>query len=197
MSKFKKGDWVREDDVEPGDKMHVHGYRIHDVLPDGQYVLEVNDSEYSVMPESYLSGCVVEPRCTGWDWVLPEPANRFGLKVGDTVTIKSHDGVTHSARLDGKEFKVSGFHEGYQDGIARVYIDEGQPFHPYWFGLCRSDGSPLPEKPATKTIVLEEWCCLQRGTAYFDWQEVGNRSCVTMSWFKTGVTRELEVPDVR
>jgi hypothetical protein len=60
----------------------------------------------------------------------------------------------------------------------------------------------LPEitvsKPATKTVVLEEWCRIQSGTAYLEWQVVGNRACVsTTGWFKTGVTRELEVPDVR
>lgn len=196
MSKFKKGDWVREDDALPGDEMHVHGYRIHDVLPNDQYVLEMNEDDFRVTSESYLSGCVAEPRCTGWDWVLPEPANRFGLKVGDTVTIGTHDGKVYST-VKGS-YKITAIDDDYGDGIARFSLEglRGKPFHPYWFGLCQSDGSPLPEKPATRMIVVEEWCNVQSGTARFDWHIVGNRFCTTDTWFKTGVTRELEVPNV-
>ena len=35
MSKFKKGDWLLESDAEVGEDMRHHGYRVHDVLPNG------------------------------------------------------------------------------------------------------------------------------------------------------------------
>jgi hypothetical protein len=93
---------------------------------------------------------------------------------------------------------VSGFDEtGYRDGIARIVLEgtSGKGFHPYWFGLCLSDGSPLPQKPATKTVVLEEWCVYGSDRAIFEWHVVGRQIGKTDSWFKTGVTRELEVPN--
>lgn len=193
MSKFKKGDWVLEDDAKSGDSLRTHGYRVYDVLPSGSYVLEMYRGDFRVIPESYLSNCVVEPRCTGWDWVLPDPANRFGLKVGDTVTIKPHDAGDCYVRTS---HIITEIDDSFQDGIARFKLNDGlRGWHPYYFGLCQSDGSPLPEKPATKTILLEEWCNIQSGTARFDWNVVGNRFCTTVTWFKTGKTRELEVPN--
>jgi len=157
-----------------------------------------------------VMGCIFDPKDTNVaDWeddewycvlpkiVVPKQPNRFGLKVGDNVTFETHDGVTRCCGFRGTHV-VSGFDEnGYRDGIARIVLEEssGKTFHPYWFGLCRSDGSPLPQKPATKTVVLEEWCSLIQGCYTFVWKVPGNHS--TPIFFKTGVTRELEVPDVR
>lgn len=266
-AKFKKGDWVREDDAEPGDEMHVHGYRIYDVLPNDQYVLEMNESDFRVTSESQLCDCVVEPRCTGWDWVLPEPlidgpgkymnrtgkiveiirkvssnlfpehcwedkanmlyrpdgtyrvnpvsdgrdimakyveqptTNRFGLKVGDKVRLEAHDRRFWDSAKEGKEFIITSIDDSYRDGIARFNLD-GEvkgTWHPYWFGLCQSDGSPLPEKPATKLIVLEEWCTGVSEAASavtFVWRKSTSLSPIPAYWTRTGKTRELEVPDV-
>lgn len=196
MSKFKKGDWVLESDVEPGDMVKDYGYRIHDVLPNGDYVVEVNANEYSVWNEGNVNDCAVEPRCTGWDWVLPEPANRFGLKVGDTVTIKPHDardGYVSTSHV------ITEIDDSFRDGIARFRLDDMRPYpwHPYYFGLCQSDGSPLPPKPAAKKVLLEEWCVFGSDRAIFEWHVEGRQIGKTDTWFKTGVTRELEVPDVK
>jgi len=202
MSKFKKGDWIRENDAEPGDKIQQCGYRIHDVLPNGDYVVEVNANEYSVWADGRVNDCTVEPRCTGWDWVLPEPANRFALKVGDVVVVKAHDGKYHPNAHGA--YVIESIEEGYSDKIARFRLKgDGGTWHPYWFGLCQSDGSPLPEKPTTKKTVLEEWVFLSGfdgsrscSEAVFKWRPVGGHSrgpC--RGWTKTGVTRELEVPN--
>jgi len=147
MSKFKKGDWVRESDAEPGDNMRSYGYYIFAILPNGDYVVASNPDNYLVVNDCYLNNCVVEPRCTGWDWVLPEPAERFGLKVGDKVTIQNHS-------LYNGEYTVKTVDDDYRDGISRFELegDVGGWWHPYWFGLCQSDGSPLPPKPETYTM---------------------------------------------
>lgn len=195
MSKFKKGDWVLEGDAEVGRDMLHHGYLIHDVLPNGKYVVQVDETNYEVWSDSWFDECTVEPRCTGWDWVLPDPANRFGLKVGDTVTIKPHDAKDGHVSTS---HVIAAIEDTYNDGIARFSLDDTRSsccWHPYYFGLCQSDGSPLPPKSATKTVVLEEWCYPgENGRSYgFIWRDLG--SPATDIWFKTGVTRELEVPN--
>jgi hypothetical protein len=195
MGKFKKGDWVFENDAKPGDSVKSHGYFIYDVLPNGSYIVKMDENSYELWKNLYMESCTVEPRCTGWDWVLPEPANRFGLKVGDKVTFGTHDGVTRCCGFRGTHV-VSGFDEnGYIDGIARIVLEgsSGTSFHPYWFGFCQSDGSPLPPKPATKTVVLEEWCFIGAKSFMFVWKPAGESP--TPNMIKTGVTRELEVPN--
>ena len=260
MSKFKKGDWLLESDAEIGRDMLHHGYFIHDVLPNGSYVVQLDPCGFELWPEAYIDKCTVEPRCTGWDWVLPEPlidgpgkyvnrsgkiveivrkvssnlfpshcwedtqdmlyrpdgtynvsdqpcprdvvakyveptSNRFGLKVGDTVTIKTHDGKFFST-VKGS-YQISAIDDTfYSDGIARFSLEglKGGTWHPYWFGLCQTDGSPLPEKPATKNVVLEEWCSFNGTHAHISWKIAGYDHPSEL-WFKTGVTRELEVPN--
>lgn len=61
----------------------------------------------------------------------------------------------------------------------------------------------LPEfvvpKPATKTVVLEEWCTGVSeavSAVTFVWRKSTSLSPVPAYWTKTGVTRELEVPNV-
>ena len=138
MSKFKKGDWLFEDDAEPGDTVGSCRYYVYDVLPNGKYVLALYEGEYGVYPETYVDSCRVEPRCTGWDWVLPEPAERFGLKTGDKVTVRGH--------YRRGDYVIAAIDDTYRDGIARFDLegDGGGLWHPYWFGLCQMDGSPLP-----------------------------------------------------
>lgn len=143
MSKFKIGEWLRESDSVPGDSMRHHGYYVYALLPNGDYVVETNPDDYLVVNDNYFIDCVVEPRCTGWDWVLPEPANRFRLEVGDVVTI-----VGHSLRKG--EDIIESIEDSYADGIARFRLRGARgSWHPYWFGLCDEDGSPLPPKPET------------------------------------------------
>lgn len=199
MSKFKKGDWLLEDDAEVGRDMLHHGYFIHDVLPNGSYAVQLDQGGYELWPEVYLDKCTVEPRCTGWDWVLPEPSNRFGLKVGDKVSLGAHDRPFWDSAKRGNEYVITSIDDSYLDGIARFNLD-GEVrgyWHPYWFGLCKSDGSPLPEKPATKMVVLEEWCGLGPCRACFEWHTADSptRPKADVHWFKTGKTRELEVPN--
>lgn len=151
MSKFKKGDWLRrDDDVRPGTSIVHIGWRIYDVLPGRQYVVEIEPEVFRVYEESYFEGDVLEPRCTGWDWVLPEPFCRFGLKVGDSVVIKTWDGHEHRDS-QGEECVIESIDDSFSDGIARFRLVGKRLtcWHPYWFGLCQSDGSPLPPKPET------------------------------------------------
>lgn len=206
MSKFKKGDWVREDDAEPGDTMREHGYRVHDVLPNGQYLLEINDNGYVLKTEGYLRGCVVEPSCTGWDWVLPliDGPGRYVTRNNRIVVI--------TERRSEEELSRQGC---CPDHIWRGYTTVDNSYNTY-----RSDGTwdgqenrPSvhdivakyvgPPKRATKTIVLEEWVFLSGferskpcSEAVFKWRPAGGHSHGTWSgWTKTGVTRELEVPN--
>lgn len=159
-------------------------------------------------PEPVM-GCVFDPKDTvvaDWlddEWycvlpeiVIPKQSNRFGLKVGDKVTFGTHDGKQFSGSASGTHV-IASINDTYSDGTARLTLGDvrGDNWHPYWFGLCRSDGSPLPPKPATKTIMLEEWCVYGSDRAIFEWHVVGRQIGKTDTWFKTGVTRELEVPN--
>lgn len=73
MSKFKPGDWIREDDMVPGGTMIEHGYYVYDVLPTDDYIIEVKPGDYQIWPESTLDSCALVEGCTGWDWVMPKP----------------------------------------------------------------------------------------------------------------------------
>jgi len=191
VSKFKKGDWVRESDADPGDNMRVHGYYIFAVLPNGDYVVETNPDVYIVATDGYFVDDVVEPRCTGWDWVLPEPAERFGLKIGDKVTVQNHC-------LYNGEYTIKAIDDDYRDGIARFELegDAGGLWHPYWFGLCQMDGSPLPPKPET-TKLYEYLVQSIQGGWYTEFHPIEGQSWtkspgVPMRMVPTG--RVFEIP---
>lgn len=52
-----------------------NGVRIQDVLSDTQVLIEGVQGCWEVWPRDELSGgWHHEPRCTGWDWVVPQPA---------------------------------------------------------------------------------------------------------------------------
>lgn len=52
-----------------------NGVRIQDVLSDTQVLIERVQGCWEVWPRDELSGgWHHEPRCTGWDWVVPQPA---------------------------------------------------------------------------------------------------------------------------
>lgn len=183
MLEWKRGGLTQEildkhDVISGGTNDTPRTYRLYN--PKDTYIDDWEDDEwYCVLPEI----------------AVPKPtANRFGLKVGDTVTIKPHDakdGCVSTSHV------IAAIEDTYRDGIARFRLDDTRSscWHPYYFGLCQSDGSPLPEKPATKTILLEEWCCIgNHGTSFtFVWHTVGRLS--TPVFVKTGKTRELGVPN--
>lgn len=58
---------------KPGATAKKYGVYIHKCLPNGMFFVEVNPREYELVSEKTLEGYDHEPRCTGWDWVVPEP----------------------------------------------------------------------------------------------------------------------------
>lgn len=184
MSKFKKGDWVLHSVAKVGKDMRCQGYYVYDVLPNGCYVLELNPGEYGIWAEAYLEGATVEPRCTGWDWVLPEPAETFGLKVGDTVTIQNYG-------LYEGDYSIKAIVDDYRDGTARFELegDAGGPWHPYWFGLCDMGGKPLPPKPVVE--VWSEYVVITGNTGHSKWY-VGSTTPPFTDYKATG--RTVEIP---
>lgn len=73
MSKFKAGDWGWCGLAKPGETMHKSGFYIHDVLPNGGYVVETNPGSYRIWSGVHLNGASLAEGCTGWDYVMPDP----------------------------------------------------------------------------------------------------------------------------
>lgn len=83
------GEWWFHNDSEPGDSATNRALLVECVLVDGTIVVESSEgSPLSGMNLTDFKNMHHEPRCDGWDWVVPEEESEEPLDEGKMVDIQ-------------------------------------------------------------------------------------------------------------